>query len=86
MYIIVSLILEGIFKNIFASPKPTLNFEIGLVGRKIFFFLPGHNKINFTDLGCYEQTKKENALMNTRLFINKTYDIPNTAIVPFNTD
>ncbi|XP_052710643.1 uncharacterized protein LOC128185013 [Crassostrea angulata] len=36
--------------------------------------------------GCYEQTKKGNSLMDTRLLINKTDDIPNTAIVPCNTD
>lgn len=44
------------------------------------------DKNNFTDPGCYDQTKKGNALMDTRLFINKTDDIPNTAIVPCNTD
>lgn len=36
--------------------------------------------------GCYEQTKKENALMYTRLFKHKAGDIPITATVPFNTD
>lgn len=44
------------------------------------------DKNNFTDPGCYEQTKKGNALMDTSLFINKADDIPNTAIVPCNTD
>lgn len=44
------------------------------------------DKNNFTDPGCYDQTKKGNALMDTGLFINKTDDIPNTAIVPCNTD
>lgn len=44
------------------------------------------DKNNFTDPGCYKHTKKENALMYTRLFINKTDDIPITATVPFNSD
>lgn len=43
-------------------------------------------KKNLTDPGCYELTKKKSALMDTRLFINKTDDIPNTATAPFNTD
>lgn len=44
------------------------------------------DKNNFTDPGCYEQTKKENTLMYTKLLINKTGDIQITATVPFNTD
>lgn len=43
-------------------------------------------KNNFTDPGCYEQTKIKNAQVDTRLYINKTYDIPSTTTVPFNTD
>lgn len=43
-------------------------------------------KNNFTDPGCYELAQKKKALMDIRLFISKTDDIPNTATVPFNTD